>query len=272
MIRNSVVAGQFYEDSPRKLAEELASAMQEAAPRTRVFGAVCPHAGYIYSGKVAGAVYSRIEPADTYVILGPDHYGIGSPFSIMTEGVWRTPLGETRIDSALAKEIFKRSRNLEDDPLAQSREHSIEVQLPFIQYASPRSEIVPISLRHYAADEAFLAICVEIGSAIGAAASTMKHKVTVIASSDFTHYQPRAQAKSNDTAALAAILSLDAKGLFSKVRELDISMCGYAPVAAAITASKMLGAKKAELVMYADSGDVTLDPSSVVGYAGVTFT
>lgn len=272
MIRSSAVAGQFYEDSPRKLAEELAASLKKAARKERVFGAVCPHAGYMYSGKVAGAVYSRIAPADTYVILGPDHHGIGSDFSVMTEGVWRTPLGEIRIDSALAKEIYKRSKHLEDDPFAQSREHSVEVQLPFIQYTAPRAEMVPISLRHYAADEAFLAICEDIGSAIGAAATSMKHKVTVIASSDFTHYQPRTRAKENDEAALQAIAALDAKGLFEKVRELDISMCGYAPVAAAITASKMLGAKKGEVVMYADSGDVTSDPSSVVGYAGVTFT
>jgi MEMO1 family protein len=272
MIRNPAVAGQFYSGTVRGLDEEVEGCIERGVTQSDALGAVCPHAGLMYSGKVAGAVYSRIRPPDTYVMLGPNHYGTGADFSIMTEGVWRMPFGDVRVDSLLAKDIFKRSKNLEEDQFAQSREHSLEVQVPFMQHFSKDFQIVPISLRHYEADEAFLRICEEIGQAVSGAVKGVKSRVTIVASSDLTHYAPAKSAKTNDERALKAILALDAARLFREVRENDISMCGYAPIAATLTACNMLGASKAELVRYMNSGDTTGDYSSVVGYGGVIIT
>jgi MEMO1 family protein len=272
MIRNPAVAGQFYPGSMRGLRDEVEGLVEPSAPKADAVAAVCPHAGYMYSGKVAGAVYSRMRMPDTFVILGPDHHGLGAEFTIMTDGVWRTPLGDVRVDSLLAREVFKRSRYLEEDPFAQAKEHSLEVQLPFMQYFSDSVQVVPICLRHYEPDLSFLAICGEIGSAIAAAISGVKSRVTIVASTDFTHYEERSVAETKDRAAIDAILALDEKMLFRQVRERNISMCGYAAVAAALTASKALGARKAELVAYMTSGDATGDNSQVVGYGGAIIT
>jgi AmmeMemoRadiSam system protein B len=173
------------------------------------------------------------------------------------------------VDSLIGKEIFRHSRHLEEDPFAQEREHSIEVQVPFMQYFSKDFQIVPISLRHYEPDSRFLQVCEEIGHGISKALSGVKARVTIVASTDFTHYRPQKTAKEDDKAALDAILALDAAELFRQVRERDISMCGYAAVAVMLTACKDMGAKKAELVGYMSSGDTTGDYSSVVGYGGV---
>jgi hypothetical protein len=249
--------------------KEIKSLTQVNSDKASATGIVVPHAGFMYSGKVAGEVYSRIKMPDTMILLGPNHYGMGAEFSIATDGVWRTPLGETLVDALIAKEIYKRSRHLKEDEFAHVREHSLEVQLPFIQYFSPKTQIVPISLRHYQPDGMFLKICEDIGVSIAEAVAGVKASVTVAASTDFTHYAKQEIAKANDKAALDAILALDAKKLFSVVKEKDISMCGYAPVAVTIFAAKKLGAKKAELVRYMTSGDSTGDYSSVVGYGGV---
>jgi len=272
MIRNPAVAGQFYPGSVRGLVEEVRSCVEPDAVKTDAFGLVCPHAGYMYSGKVAGAVYSRINMPDTFIIIGPNHYGLGSDFSIATAGVWRTPLGEVRVDSLLASEILKNSKHLDEDPFAQEREHSLEVQIPFMQFFSKEFQIIPINIRHYEPDESFLQMCRDIGSGIARVVSGAGCKVTVVASTDFTHYEPQSVAREKDMAALDAIVALDATRLFRVVRERDISMCGFAPVAVTITACKLLGAKKAQLVKYMTSGDTTGDYSSVVGYGGVIIT
>ena len=166
MIRQPAVAGQFYSGSTQGLMEQVESCIDSAAVKADTLGVVSPHAGYMYSGRVAGAVYSRITVPDTFIILGPNHYGLGPEFGVVTEGIWRTPLGEVRIDSLLAKELFKHTKHLEEDPFSQQREHSLEVQVPFMQYYSNDFQIVPISMRHYAADSSFLRVCEDIGEAI----------------------------------------------------------------------------------------------------------
>lgn len=264
MDREAVVAGQFYPGSEEALEKQIKGFIDEEAEREEVRGVVSPHAGYIYSGKVAGAVYSRIVPVETFILLGPNHTGRGSPFSIMTDGTWKTPLGSVEIDSDMAKGILSESQNLEDDEKAHSYEHSLEVQLPFLQYLKRDFCFVPIIL-----SPAALSIYREIGEAIARVIKTKKTKTIVIASSDMTHYESQKSAEEKDKEAIKAILELDEGKLLEKVKGLNISMCGYAPVATTLVACKELGAEKAELIQYMTSGDTSGDYSAVVGYAGI---
>ncbi len=264
MIRNPVAAGQFYPGSSAQLKEMISALVDEQAEKQEVIGLVSPHAGYIYSGPVAGAVISRIKFKETFIIIGPNHSGTGKPLSIMTEGKWKTPLGEVEIDSALGKQILATSRHLQEDAAAHQFEHSIEVQLPFLQYFKPDIRIVPIMLA-YASATAFK----EIGREIAKAVRELKREVVIMASSDMTHYEPQESAEKKDAQAIEAILDLDEDELVKRVEELNISMCGYAPTVSLISAAKELGAKTAELVKYQTSGDTTGDYSAVVGYAGI---
>ncbi len=267
MIRNPVVAGQFYPESADQLKAMMAGLVDEKAAKEEVIGLVSPHAGYIYSGPVAGAVISRIKFKDTFVIIGPNHTGSGKPLSIMTQGVWKTPLGEVEIDSELGKQILAISSLLEEDYRAHQYEHSIEVQLPFLQYFKPDIKLVPIILAHGTA-----AVYKEIGLEIARAIKDLKREVIIIASSDMTHYEPQESAQRKDSQAIEAMLDLNEDELLRRVDDLNISMCGYAPVVSLISAAKELGAKGAELVRYQTSGDTTGDYSSVVGYAGIVIT
>jgi MEMO1 family protein len=272
MIRLPAVAGQFYEGNARALKRQVEDCIDAGAKKVDAIGAMCPHAGLMYSGKVAAAVWGRMVMPDTIVLIGPNHHGLGPDFGIMTEGAWRTPLGDVRVDSDVAREVYKRSRHLEVDQFSQQREHSLEVQLPFIQYFSPSCQIVPISMKHYEADDSFLRICEAIGEGVAKGLDAVKSKVMVVASSDMSHYEPQKTAQSNDQAALDAIVALDGKRLFREVRERGISMCGYAAVAAMMASSRLRGAKGAQLVKYMTSGDSTGDYSQVVGYGGVLVT
>ncbi len=264
MIRNPIVAGHFYPASASSLEAQVRGFIDEKAPKEDVIGLVSPHAGYVYSGSVAGAVMSRIQFKDTFIMLGPSHTGAGRPFSIMTEGSWETPLGEVGIDSRLGKQILTRSRHLEEDHVAHVHEHSIEVQLPFLQYFKRDVRIVPIVFSHAAAS-----VYKEIGKEIAGAVKELRAETVIIASSDMTHYEPQESARRKDTQAINAILELDEDELMRRIRDLNISMCGYAPTVALISAAKELGAKRAELIRYQTSGDVTGDYSGVVGYAGI---
>jgi AmmeMemoRadiSam system protein B len=238
--------------------------VEEKAKKQEVIGLISPHAGYIYSGPVAGATISRIKFKDTFIIMGPNHTGRGKPFSIMTEGSWQTPLGEVEIDSGLGKQILASSRYLEEDHSAHLGEHSIEVQLPFLQYFSSDFKLVPIVLAYAGG-----AIYKEIGKALAKAVKKLGRKAVIIASSDMTHYEPQASAERKDTQAIEAVLALDEDELLKRVDKFNISMCGFAPAVSLIVAAKELGAKGAELVKYQTSGDTTGDYSSVVGYAGI---
>ncbi|TRZ48182.1 MAG: AmmeMemoRadiSam system protein B, partial [Dehalococcoidia bacterium] len=262
MSRKPVVAGQFYPGSPSQLRAMIEQLVGEKGAKEDVIGLVSPHAGYVYSGPVAGAVISRIKFKDTFIIMGPNHTGRGKPLSIMTQGTWETPLGEVEIDSELGKQILATSSYLQEDSMAHQYEHSIEVQLPFLQYFKPDIRIVPIVLAYSSGD-----IYKEIGKDIARAVKDLNKEVVIIASSDMTHYEPQSSAQRKDTQAIEAILDLNEDELLKRVDELNISMCGYAPTTSLISAAKELGATGAELVKYQTSGDTSGDYSSVVGYA-----
>jgi AmmeMemoRadiSam system protein B len=269
MIRSPAVAGSFYYGSKVMLKEQVESFVDLKAKKEDACGIVVPHAGFMYSGKVAGAVYSSINMPDTFVILGPNHTGLGGDFSIVTSGVWRMPFGDVRIDADLAESILTHSKVVELDDMAHVQEHSIEVQLPFMQYFSETFQIVPIAVRHYPPEDSFLQACFDVGGAIAQAVKKTNEKVVVAASTDLSHYESQKTAETNDKAALDAILAMDPVQLFKEVRERDISMCGYGPVAATLTACKSIGCSAARLVKYMTSGDVTGDRRQVVGYGGV---
>ena len=264
MSRNPVVAGQFYPGSASQLKAMIETLVDKKAKKQDATGLVLPHAGYVYSGPVAGAVISRIKFKDTFIIIGPNHHGRGKPLSIMTQGAWKTPLGEVEIDSELAGQILANSSHLQEDDAAHQYEHSIEVQIPFLQYFKPDIRIVPITLAYASGD-----VYKEIGKEIAKAIRELNREVVIIASSDMTHYESQESAKKKDTQAIEAVLELNEDKLLRRVEELDISMCGYAPTVTLISAAKELGAKTAELVKYQTSGDITGDYSSVVGYAGI---
>lgn len=266
MIRKPVVAGRFYPGSAGELRKLISGMVDEKAVREDAIGYYAPHAGFEYSGPVAGAVVSRVQLKDTFIIMGPSHTGMGAPFSVYPEGKWLTPLGEVEIDAALAKQVLAGCRYLEADTLAHAEEHAIEVQLPFIQYFKPDFKLVPIVLSHAPAS-----VYEDIGVAIAKAVKESGKQVMIVASGDMTHYQSAKTARAQDMKAVEAMLQLDAAELLARVERLNISMCGYAPAAALIYAARELGACKAELVKYQTSGDVSGDNASVVGYAGIIF-
>jgi AmmeMemoRadiSam system protein B len=266
MIRKPSVAGSFYPGSASELKATLAKYIDKKAPKAEAVGVLVPHAGYMYSGAVAGAAISRIVFKDTFVIMGPTHSGLGEPFSVMPEGTWQTPLGNVEVDSELARKIISLSRYAKEDYLAHRDEHAVEVQLPFLQYLKPDVRIVPIILAG-----ASLEIYREIGHAIAQAVKELKKNVVILASGDMTHYEPAAQAKEKDMKAVEAMLALDEEELTRRYNKLHITMCAHGPVATLIAAAKELGAKSAELVKYMNSGDTTGDFDQVVGYAGVIF-
>jgi len=266
LIRKPVVAGQFYPAEKSDLIKQIEQFIDKNAKKIDAKGAIMPHAAYEFSGFVAGQTVSKISSKDTYIMLGPNHRGYGEPFSIMTEGSWQTPLGEVKIDSDLAKEILKQSNFLKEDSIAHLYEHSIEVELPFLQYFNKDFSIVPITV-FPAEIKIFKEIAASIAKAIEQ--KQKKEKVTIIASSDMTHYESQKKAEAKDKQAISAVLELDDDKLFKTVKDQNISMCGYAPAVIMLVAAKLLGAKKAKLIKYQTSGDASGDYSSVVGYAGV---
>lgn len=266
MIRNPVVAGQFYPADSSSLSKTLGKLMDKRAVKKDAIGIVAPHAGYIYSGRVAGSVFSSIEPKDTYIIMGPNHTGIGEPFGLSTDRAWKTPLGNVTINRELAVAILKRSDHIREDDISSAGEHSIEVQLPFLQFLQNDFTFVPVVVSYDALDTYRL-----IGRSIADAIKSMgiTSSVAIIASSDMTHYESQEEAKRKDEIAIDAMLELDEARLVESVSALDISMCGYAPAAIMLSAAKELGAKNAQLVSYETSGEASGDYSSVVGYAGI---
>lgn len=265
-LRKPAVAGQFYPASSLGIKNQISGFIDKTAKKEEAIACMLPHAGYMYSGKVAVETVSRINVKEKIILLGPNHTGYGTPYSIMTEGTWQTPLGELKIDSDLAKRLLKSSKHLKDDYLAHAYEHSLEVELPILQYFRPNFSIVPIA---FLSDE--LPVLKEVGSEIAGVLkeSSDISSVLIVASSDMTHYEPHDQAESKDKEAIDAILELDEDKLFEKIMRLKITMCGYAPVIVMIRAAKLLGAKNAKLIKYQTSGDVTGDKDSVVGYAGI---
>jgi len=267
ILRKSVVSGQFYPSSPEELNSMIASFADKKAQKKDCLGAILPHAGYIYSGKVATQTVSGINIKDNVILLGPNHTGQGSVFSIMPQGSWQTPLGNLEINSRLANLFLSKCRYLEIDSLAHRDEHSLEVELPILQYFRKDFKIVPIAMM---TDD--LSQLSEVAQSLAEVIqeNNLKSSTMFIASSDMTHYESQKSAQAKDTAAIEAITALDEYKLQSAIKKLSISMCGFAPVAVLIKAAKLLGAKKAQLIKYQTSGDATGDKSSVVGYAGIT--
>lgn len=266
MVREPVVAGQFYPGGCDALLSELDSLIPGGAVRTKVIGAVVPHAGYMYSGGVAGEVYARIDPPETYVLIGPNHTGFGARFACSDEA-WRTPLGEVDVDDEFISAVLAGTDLLKRDTAAHAAEHSLEVQLPFIQKTAPGTRIVPITVR--SGDAGILS---EIAEAVVAAAKTIPRRVTILASSDMTHYETRVSARAKDLAATQKVLELDPRGLMETVERKGITMCGYIPAVIMLMCAGAMGATGAELVKYSDSGEVTGDTGQVVGYAGIIVT
>ena len=269
MVRNPVVAGQFYTGSKDGLLKEVKSLTSIASKKVDAIGVLSPHAGYVYSGAVAGSVFGSIKPKSTYVILGPNHTGMGEAFGLATSDSWKTPLGEVKIDKELAGELKKNCKYIKDDDLSGESEHSIEVQLPFLQFIQKDFKFVPIVISFATID-----VYSQVGRAIAKSIRQMRCEkdVTIIASSDMTHYESASSARKKDTAAIEAILGLDEVKLMDRVSGLDISMCGYAPAVIMLVAAKELGATSARLVNYMTSGDASGDYSSVVGYAGIVIS
>lgn len=279
-VRHPAVAGSWYPGTSQGLKEQIEwcfthkfgpgelPKVVEKGPRS-IVGLVSPHAGYMYSGPVAAHGYFALAAdgkPDVVVFLGPNHTGLGSGVSIVREGVWRTPLGDVAIDGAVADLIIGKSSIVDVDDRAHSREHSIELQLPFLQYLYGTAfKMVPI---------AFLMQDLETGRDVGrAVASALAGKnAVVIASTDLTHYEPQKVAERKDKMVIDAVLGLDEARLYSTVEGYRVSMCGCGPVVAAITAGKLLGAEKAEVLCYKTSGDITGDYSAVVGYTTTKLT
>ncbi len=264
MNRRPAVAGMFYPGSPDDLKEMIGEFIDADAVREKAIAVISPHAGYIYSGKTAGRVFSSIELPEHFVILCPNHTGYGARAAIMDSGTWETPLGKAKIDSELAQILKKKSPFLEVDPEAHRREHSLEVQLPFLQYLCPDFSFVPICLSTQNYNE-----LAEIGKGMAAAIKMYGKPVLIVVSSDMTHYEDAESAKEKDMKAIKMIEELNARGLYDTVRNEGITMCGYAPAVSALAACRLLGATRGKLVMYATSGDASGDYRSVVAYAGL---
>lgn len=266
IIREPAVAGKFYPSTPQGLKNQIEACVNKHANKQDIIACMLPHAGYVYSGLVAAQTVSRINIKNKVILLGPNHTGYGVKYSVMPEGVWNTPLGQIRIDQNLAAAILSRCQYLKADNEAHLYEHSLEVELPFLQYFKSDFEIVPII---FLSDE--FGTLKKIGEEI--ADTIKKHNLQdsaiIVASSDMTHYEPEIQAQKKDNEAIQAILELNEDKLIEKIQRLNISMCGYAPVVTMLSAAKSLGAKTAKLVKYQTSGNVTQDKTSVVGYAGI---
>ncbi|MEM3579467.1 MAG: AmmeMemoRadiSam system protein B [Candidatus Bathyarchaeia archaeon] len=279
-VRHPCQAGAFYAGTAEVLKRQIEKcflhelgpgkipSVSEAGAR-RIVGLICPHAGYMYSGPIAAHAYYSLAldgKPDIIVIFGPNHTGYGSALAIMDEGVWRTPLGDVEVDGDTANRIVKESRIVDVDDVAHRYEHSIEVQLPFLQYLfGSKFKIVPVC---------FLMQDLHSSMEVGQATAKVLagEKAVIIASSDMTHYEPHKVAERKDRLALQAVEEMDEAKFYSTIEEHRISACGYGPITALITAAKVLGAKEAKLLCYKTSGDVSGDYSAVVGYAAVQFT
>jgi AmmeMemoRadiSam system protein B len=265
MIRLPAVAGRFYPDDPGRLRAAVDSFLAGGEEkRIRVRACLVPHAGYIYSGNIAGEVYRRVEIPARVILVGPRHFPRGAPFAILSDGAWQTPLGMAPIDHLLAENIVRAFPLLREDAAAHSAEHSLEVQLPFLQRLAPSFAFVPIVIGPAQWEQ-----LEALGRALASVIAAERGPVLLIASSDMNHYESDAITRVKDRKAIDPMLALEPRKLFDTVRDEQISMCGYAAAVAALIAARELGATEAELVRYATSGEVNGDMREVVGYAGI---
>lgn len=268
MIRPPAVAGRFYPSDPAELTSAIRqyTSSEKNVVAARAKGCLVPHAGYMYSGHVAGAVYGRIALPKKVLILGVRHYPRGEQAAILSSGSWRTPLGDARIDEALAEALRGECPLLREDSVAHSSEHSLEVQVPFLQVLLPEFSFVPVALGTVRYEDLVI-----VGEGIGRVFATFPEEVLLVTTSDLNHYEDDATTRVKDGKAIERILTFDARGLYDTCRKEGISMCGLGPAVAMLTALQGLGAKQTQLVRYATSADVSGDFSAVVGYAGMIF-
>lgn len=264
MLREPVVAGQFYPGEPHSLRRTVTNLLGVDQDSKPALGLLAPHAGYVYSGAIAGKTLAAVTIPERLLCLGPNHHGGGHPAAVYDRGGWRTPLGTVAIAEVLAAELLANVSGLAADAQAHRMEHSLEVFLPFLQVRSPQSRIVPICL-----SQAPLAVLLELGEGIGRVLQRQTEPVLMLCSSDMTHYESGESARQKDQRAIDRILALDPEGLYHTVREGRITMCGVVPAVVMLAAARVLGASEASLVQYGNSGAVNGDQSSVVGYAGV---
>lgn len=267
MLRFPAVAGKFYPDSPSELSALIRqyTRIESGQPRSVYRSCLVPHAGYLYSGHVAGSVFTRVALPNRIILLGVRHFPYGEEAAILSEGAWRTPLGDAPVDSGLAAAITSACPLLREDSLAHESEHSLEVQIPFLQVLVPDFTFVPIALGTL--DDHVLA---SVGQALGEVLAAHPD-VFLLTTSDFNHYENDAITRQKDALAIERILHLDPRGLLEACRRHNISMCGLGPAVAMLTALRHLGCSQAELVQHATSADVSGDTRSVVGYAGFLF-
>jgi AmmeMemoRadiSam system protein B len=274
-IRTPAVAGMFYPDEKNKLTELIKDCFSHPfGPREnlekeqgKIFGVICPHAGYVYSGPIACNSIKSIssESPELFIIVGPNHWGIGRSVATMKDCKWETPLGSVEVDSEAADEISKMSQFIESDFFSHTREHSLEVQIPILQQTFSNFKILPISLINQSKE-----IAHDVGLAMAKIA--MKKNTMIIGSSDFTHYEPNDFAHEQDMALIEPILEIDVEKFYDVLQKRKVTACGYGAIASTMIACKELGATKGELLRYATSGDVMGDTSSVVGYGSIIFT
>jgi AmmeMemoRadiSam system protein B len=268
VLRLPAVAGRFYPSNPAELTAVIAHFTEIEPNTTKVSVKACllPHAGYVYSGSVGGAVLSRIALPRKILILGVRHFPRGEPAAILSHGAWRTPLGDAAIDEPLALALRAACPLLREDEVAHSQEHSLEVQLPFLQVLTPAFTFVPVALGTVRFED-----LVTVGEAVGRVLQEAGEEILLLTTSDLNHYEDDAATRVKDRKAIERLLALDARGLYDICRNEKISMCGLGPAVAMITALQGIGGKHAELVRYATSADVSGDTSAVVGYAGMIF-
>ncbi|MFH1914274.1 MAG: AmmeMemoRadiSam system protein B [Pseudomonadota bacterium] len=265
MDRQPVVAGRFYDADPVRLARDVDGYLATEAPGAgHTLLAMVPHAGYVYSGSVCGQTLASAALAPTILLLGPNHTGLGRPFALWPDGAWHVPGASLPVDAALASALLAADPRIEPDTAAHLREHSIEVILPFLHRLDPSVSMVPLAIASRVFEE------VEgVGRAIGKAIKAFGRPVSIVVSSDMSHYISHDQAKRLDALALKAAVALDPRGLFDTVRAQSISMCGVLPMTVGLYAALEMGATRGQLVAYATSGEVSGDFEQVVGYAGV---
>ncbi len=263
-MRHPCVAGQFYPKSAQSLERAVSEYLNvKVEKKEQAVAIIAPHAGYIYSGAVAGTVYASVKVPELTILLGPNHTGLGEKASVSTYGKWDTPLGEVEVDNGFVDLLLKDTELFQPDDMAHAREHSLEVQLPFLQAVNPETRIVAITLMHGSYVSAK-----EMGEHLSKVIKEYGKETLIAVSSDMNHYESEEETNKKDKLAIEEILKLDAEQLMSVTEEKDISMCGVFPAAVAIEASKILGATKARLISHATSGDVSGDKEQVVGYAG----
>ncbi|MGC1134699.1 MAG: AmmeMemoRadiSam system protein B [Nitrososphaeraceae archaeon] len=279
--RKPSVSGIFYSSNKEQLVDELKGCftnkifgpgrLPPSDQVRKIYGMVSPHAGYLYSGSVAANGYYSVSSSkfNNVILVGPNHYGLGSSVATTMNGIWESPIGDVMVNPQVAKDIASRAASMDFDEFAHSRDHCLEVQIPFLLFATEKFRIVPIILTN---QDEYLAL--ELGSAISDTVNDCISKgdeFMLIASSDFTHYESNSEAHRKDSQLIKSILSLDITAFYYTLRQYNVSACGYGAIATVMVAAKNLGATRGELIRYATSGDVTGDKSSVVGYSSILF-